>query len=316
MGIFAKLRSVFFAKAEISAASSANAGQPSMITAYDESGRQVMIPREEWQKRVLPGWIQQHWDDPDALYTTICMSLNDGFFVEVLGASERLLAIDPNQERSHTVRGIVLMKTGDLDGAERILQDCIQRCGRTGTLLTNLAKVYAERGDHKQSEATLWEGLTLDPNQDNGLLWWGAIHEERDATNGFPEAMQRVAAIEGSWRPQLWLAQACLEKKNLTEAKRYYDHILQVAADQSDAMIMISGDLGKNGYVCEVLDTILPIYNPEKHDIRIGGNLLQAYLETKNYVDGEKLLHRLFALNRPDIKEQLTFYATEFDKLK
>jgi hypothetical protein len=58
------------------------------------------------------------------------------------------------------------------------------------------------------------------------------------------------------------------------------------------------------------------IYDPEKHDIRVGRNILQAYLETKNFADGEKLLHRLFALNRPDFKQHLMFYSVEFDKLK
>ena len=291
-------------------------GEPPMITVYDKFGRQLLIPRQEWQEKVLPGNLEQHKDHPDNLYTAILTALNDGFCQDVLSASERLLAIDNNRERGHVVRAIVLMKNGDLDDAEQVLQQYIQHFGATGSVLTNLAKVYAEHNQHEEAEATLWKGLTLDPNQDNGLLWWAALHQDRSGKEGFLEAIRRVATIEGSWRPQLWLARDCLENKNLAEAKTYYNHILRTAADQPDALMMISGDLGKSGHVREVLDMVLPLYDPEKHDIRAGGNILQAYLETKNYVDGQKFLHRLFALNRPDFRDRLMFYSAEFGKLQ
>jgi tetratricopeptide (TPR) repeat protein len=246
----------------------------------------------------------------------IFQSLNDGFTQDLLEASEQLLAIDPNPERGHVVRGIVLMKNGDLDGAEEVLQRYVQKYGPTGSVLTNLAKVYSGRGEQDKAETTLWEGLALDPNQDNGLLWWAAIHRERGGKEAFLDAMQKAAAIDGSWRPQLWLARECLENKDLATAKRYYDYILKTAAEQPDVLMMVSGDLGKQGHIREVLDTVLPFYDPERHDIRAGINFLQAYLETKDFTGGGKLLHRLFALNRLDLKDHLMFYSTEFDKLK
>ncbi len=331
MGVFGKLRTVLFkkhceprlkAQAEpVSLPRSSEPAatapvEPAMITGYDKFGRQMLIPRKEWQEKVLPANLRQHWNSPDNLYMTIYMALNDGFHQEVLTASERLLAIDLNRERGHVVRGIVFMKNGDLDGAERVLQQYIRQFGATGSILTNLAKVYADRKDNEKAEATLWEALTLDPNQDNGLLWWAAIHQERGGKEAFLRAIREAAAIAGSWRPQLWLARNCLEEKNLPEAKRYYDHILKIAVDQPDVLIMISGDLGKNGYVSEILNVILPLYDPETHDVRAGANILQAYLETKNVADGDKLLHRLFALNRPDFKQPLMFYSAEFDKLR
>lgn len=74
--------------------------------------------RQEWQRNILPGQFAKASDDPEALYQAIVMAQNDGFHNDVVEASGRLLQIDTDQERSHVVRGIVLMKTGDLDGSE------------------------------------------------------------------------------------------------------------------------------------------------------------------------------------------------------
>jgi len=316
MGLFDKLRAPF-SKASSPASSTTTATEkPERITVYDKFGQQLTISRDEWRAKVLPGRIKEVWNNPDELYDTIVMAMNDGFFTEVLEASERLLAIDGNSERAHTVRGIVLMKTGDLDGAEDAFQQFIRQNGPTGSLLTNLAKVYSQRGQKERSEAVLWEGLNLDPNQENGLMWWGTIHGERNGKTGFIDAVRKVAAISGSWRPQLWLARNCLENKQLNTAKIYYEHVLAHAVDVPGVLMMISGDLGKNGFVAEVLKVALPVYQAEKHGLPVGVNILQAYLETKNYPDGEQFLHKMFAMNRPDWKQNLMYYAAEFDKLR
>ena len=241
------------------------------VTVYDTFGRQGSVPREQWRQNILPSNLKQHWDDPEGLYSMIVMALNDEFYSDVLQASERLLAIDHNQERGHAIRGFVLMKNGDVDAAEQLLQGYVQEHGATGPILTMLAKVYSQQGKPEQVEATLWDGLVLDPNQENGLLWWAMIHKDRSGRDGFLEAMTRAASVDGSWRPQLWLARDRLENKDLEGAKRYYDYILKIAADQPEVLMMISGDLGKNGYAREILDIVLPFFDPERH-VCGGGN--------------------------------------------
>ena len=64
------------------------------------------------------------------------------------------------------------------------------------------------------------------------------------------------------------------------------------------------------------MELVLPIYQAEKHGLPVGVNILQAYLETKNYADGEQFLHKMFAMSRPDWKQHLMYYAAEFDKLR
>ena len=316
MGIFDRVRSALSKKP---VPDKPPPGKSEMITVYDKYGREMLIPRQEWREKVLPGSLMQHENNPEALYGTIVMALNDGFAEDVLEATKRLMAIDPIPERSHTMRAIALMKTGDLDGAEATLSAFVEQHGATGSILTNLAKIYAERGDSERSEATLWEGLKLDPNQDNGLLWWAAIHRDRDGETGYLESLRQTAHLDGSWQPQLWLARHCLEQKDLVGAKQYYDRILATAADQPGVLMMVSGNLGKNGYVETALELVAPRYDPEKHDPATGFNILQGYVETKNHVDGEKLLHRMATWNRPDSflwKRHLMHYSAEFEKLR
>jgi tetratricopeptide (TPR) repeat protein len=314
MGLLSQLRSLFSAAA-------ASLDQPAedgsqRITVYDRFGRPLEITRDDWRTQVLPGQLDEARDDAESLYSIIVAALEDGFFREVLPASARLMEIDANRERCHTVRAIALMKTGDLDGAERVLAEYLDRFGPSGTVLTNLAKVQDQRGLADQAEATLWLGLTHDPNQDNGLLWYCSLQQEKSGDDALWEAMRRAAALPKSWRPQLWLARRALEERNLAEAKTHYDHVLKHAADESDVLVMISGDLGKNGYIGEIIDVIAPVYDPHRHNPMAGLNLLQAYLQRGQAAAGEELVHELFALNRPDLRDHLFHFANEFDKLK
>jgi tetratricopeptide (TPR) repeat protein len=314
MGLLSQLRSLFSA-----APSPADQGAedlPPMITVYDHLGRQLEITRDNWLSQVLPGQLDEARDDADALYAIIAAAFDFGFFREVLPASARLMQIDANRERCHTVRAIALLKSGDLDGAEKLLTDYLEKFGPSGTVLTNLAKVQDQRGLADQAEATLWLGLTHDPNQDNGLLWYCSLQQDKSGEDAMWEAMRRAAAIAQSWRPQLWLARRCLEQRNLAQAKTYYDHVLKLAADEPDVLMMISGDLGNNGYVAEMLDVVGPVYDPHRHHPTSGLNLLRAFLQTGKVAAGEELLHELFGLNRPDLRDHLFHLSSEFEKLK
>ena len=157
----------------------ADAEDRAPITAYDVHGQQIQISRAAWREQMLLPQLQAHWQQPDALYSLIVDALNDGFVADVEPASAQLLTIDPNLERGHVIRAVVLMELGALDEAERVLRAAISEIGQSATLLTNLAKVQDHRGDTRDADATLWTSLQLDPNQDNGLGWWLARERDR-----------------------------------------------------------------------------------------------------------------------------------------
>ncbi len=287
--------------------------QDNLIKIYDEYGRELFVTKEEWRKNVLPGNIKRHWNNPDELYQCMVTALYDKSFLDILDASKRLLEIDTNKERAYTVRSIVLMENKKLKEAKSVLESYIEKYGETGYVLTNLAKIYAEAGDNSKVKELLWKGLQLDPNQDNGLGWWLTIHNEKGGKSAYLDELKKISNIKGSWRAQLWLARESLEKKDLSIAKQHYNYIISKAKDVPDVLMMISGDLGKAGYHDEVFNLILPIYEPGKHDVCVGLNILQSYLESKKFEEGQQFLKKMFSLNRPDIREKLMFYSNKFE---
>lgn len=284
-----------------------------MIEIFDDYGRKMMINKEEWRKNILPRNINLNWNDPDALYQDIEIALRDEFFTELIKASERLIAIDKNKERSYIVRSIVLMKNNRNKEAKEILQSYINKYGETGYVLTNLAKAYANENNNQKAEELLLKGLQLDPNQDNAIEWWIAIQNAKGGKPAYLSELKKLSDIKGSWRPQLWLAREALQQKDLPTAIRYYKHVISLAKDEGDVLMQISGDLGQNGYYEEIFKLVLPIYDPKKHNVWPGINILQAYLESKKYEEGEKFLKKMLALNRPDIWEKLTNFSEQFE---
>lgn len=287
-----------------------------LITAYDAYGREIKITRDEWRDKVFLPNLQQKWNEPDELYNQIVTGLNDDFASDLLPAASRLLEIDTNPERSHTIHGIVLMKNGQLDAAEATLRDGMRKAGETGTLLTNLAKVFGERGDQVRADETLWQAVQADPNQDNGLLWWAAIQRERGGEPGYLQALRTAAALPGSWRAKLWLARYHLEHKEVEAARALYADVLGSGQFDRSALMMISGDLGNNGQVPLILELIGAVYDEHTHDPMAGLNLLRACQELGKADEGEALLARMYALGFAPIKQHLDQFAQAFQEMR
>ncbi|GGY20185.1 tetratricopeptide repeat protein [Paludibacterium paludis] len=286
------------------------------ITVYDAYGRELKITRSEWRDKVFLPNLQQKWNDAAEIYNLIISGINDGFATDLLAATERLLEIDGIPERSHSVRGIVLMKNGLLDEAEDVLRKGITKAGATATLLTNLAKVFAERGNQPRADEILWQAVQTDPNMDNGLLWWAAIQRERGGEAGYLQALHTAAALPGSWRAKLWLARHHLEHKAIEAARTLYTEVLAAGLYDSGTLTMISGDLGNNGQVPLILELIGPIYNEHQHDPVTGLNLLKAYHQLGKVDEGEALLSRMYALGLAPFKQYLDQCAQAFQEMR
>lgn len=290
--------------------------QEEVITVYDAFGREMKITRSEWRDKVFLPNLQQKWNEAGDLYNLIVSGLNDGFAADLLPASERLLDIDDIPERSHTIRGIVLMKNGLLDAAEDALREGMNKAGETGTLLTNLAKVFAERGDQARADETLWQAVQADPNQDNGLLWWVAIQRERGGETGYLHALRTAAALPGSWRAKLWLARHYLEHNEVESARELYAEVLTGSLYDGSALMMISGDLGNNGQIPLILELVGPAYDEHKHDPMTGLNLLRACQELGKVDEGEALLARMYGLGLVHIKQHIDQFAQVFQEMR
>lgn len=288
------------------------------IRALDAEGREVLIPRDAWRDKVLPGAIEQRWNDADALAGLIVQSLNDGFIEDMLRPAERLVQLDQNAERAVVLQAIVYLKLGRLDDSERVLADFCAAHGETGIVLTNLAKVHAERGDDDKTMDTLWRALQRDPNQDNGLGWYEAIHHDIGGDAAGIGAMQRVAALPGSWRAQLWLARGELGAHNYAGALALYREALSHAGEPvpGDLLMQMSGDLGNAGRIADILELAAPRFHAPLHGPRVGNNLIKAYMVSGQLAPARQILDALHALNLPEWQEALAAREAELARLQ
>lgn len=290
----------------------------SMIRVFDRYGRELMLTREQWRDNVLQGTIAKCWDSADELAPLIIQAFGDGFFNEMVKPAERLRQLEPDAERSAVLLAIACLRTGQLHDSERALDEYIGRNGETGVVLTNLAKVYAERGDNDRALDTLWRGLKLDPNQDNAVAWYEAIRREQGGESAGHDALRSLSELPGSWRAQLWLARAELAAGNVDAALALYRDSLAKAPRPvpADLLMQASGDLGNAGCLRQIPDMIEPWFVPAIHGLAVGNNLLKVNIELGKFGDAARVLNQLYALKRPDWNATLDFWDAELAKAR
>lgn len=289
---------------------------PDMIQVFDKYGRELYITRQEWRDNILIGNMEKAKNNPDELYNLLVSALHDGFSTEIVEYAEVLHKIDPIRARGVVVLGIVYMDCKRLDDAELIFTDYLKKNDEDGIVLTNLAKVYASRGDMALAEQTLWHALEVDPNQENGLSWYAAIQKERDGEPAFYAAYGRVAILPGSWRAQLWQARFALEKKEIDVARKLYEESMSKAGNPlpSDLLMQMSGDLGNNGFLKEIIELVEPHFAPSVHGIMVGNNLLKTHCDLGHFESARAILDQLYKQKRQDWHKTLAFWDSELAK--
>jgi tetratricopeptide (TPR) repeat protein len=212
--------------------------------------------------------------------------------------------------------GVIYLKSNQLDAAEQTLLKGINVCSAKAYLKANLAKVYAAKGLTEKSHNALWESIELDPNQDNAVIWIGAIHKEKGGREEYLRIMRKVSEIPSSWRAQLWIARDYLDNSENENAVKIYQAILPKVTNEPDAMMMISGDLGKHGLNAEVMTMIYPLYDLNKQDYRTGLNIIAACIDSKNKIIGLEVLKKMKELNRYDITAYLARLENLLNQIK
>ncbi|MGH8022974.1 MAG: hypothetical protein ACRED1_05305, partial [Limisphaerales bacterium] len=236
----------------------------------------------------------------------------------VLAAADQLCRIDPIPARGACAYGIVLLKLNRLNEAENVFRSHLEKHGEDGSILTNLAKVYSARNDHQMAEETLWHALEVDPNQDNGLGWYWIIQKERSGEEAGLDALRRIAALPGSWRAKLWLARTALQSRQSEQAFAYYRECLAHVGTPVpvDLLMQMSGDLGNAGHLPQILQLVEPHFDAKTHGLSVGNNLIKAHLDLGQIGAARRILDQLYALNRMDWKQNLSYWDTELAKAR
>ena len=287
-----------------------------MMNIIDQNGRRIQITMDEWREKVLPIALKNHWDNANLLYNDILKAIQNNSISDVEEAAIHLKEIDTIKERGYNTLAILYLKNKEFNKANELLLEYLANNPKTGTILTNLAKSYYGKDEKEKAMEILWEGLTINPNQNNGLPWYASICKDRDGIDGYIDALRRASEIKGSWLPQFLLARHELNEKNIESAKEFLKIALSQGHVTQEALLVISGELGAKGYSKELIELVEPVYDFNKNDIRVGLNLLQAYLQNKEIEKGENLLNKLMMLERPDLKNALLKISNKFDKLK
>ena len=287
-----------------------------MMNIIDQNGRRIQITMDEWREKVLPIALKNHWDNANLLYNDILKAIQNNFISDVEEAAIHLKEIDTIKERGYNTLAILYLKNKEFNKANELLLEYLANNPKTGTILTNLAKSYYGKDEKEKAMEILWEGLTINPNQNNGLPWYASICKDRDGIDGYIDALRRASEIKGSWLPQFLLARHELNEKNIESAKEFLKIALSQGHVTQETLLVISGEIGAKGYSKELIELVEPVYDFNKNDIRVGLNLLQAYLQNKEIEKGENLLNKLMMLERPDLKNALLKISNKFDKLK
>ena len=289
---------------------------PDGIRAFDQNGREVIVPREEWAANVLPNMVKEAWDDPDQLYFVIVNSLNEGFVAEMTEAAAHLYASDPNAARGACIWSVLQLQRGHTEEAESILTRYTAQHGEEASVLFNLAKVYATKGEDELARKTLWHSLELEPNLDVALAWFATNAQEAGGDAAANAALELLRAMPGSWRAQLWLARGQLDAGQLDAAKSLYLEALERAPRPvpPDFLMQMSGDLGGRGHLSELAELTAPNFVPEVHGLPVGNNLMKAQFDRGDFEAADTIRRALAAFNRPDWRDALAFWDAEIGK--
>ncbi len=283
---------------------------PGFLDLYEESSRKAYFGKESW--------VAAESADPssnDSLYLQIVESLDRLTGRQLLEKTLRLREVDPDAARTSCLLAYVLLLNGRLDDAEETLKSWMRRNGEDAIFLVHLARIYADRGDQTRAELTLWRALKRDPNEIHAVEWFTSIHRDRFGQHEYLRALEQLTSFLGSWRPQLWLAQAMLEEGQFDKARRYYQQALSVLDEvPSEVMRVMSEALGNAGRISDIVDLLCNRYKAETHGLIGGNNLLRACLALKDTERALAILRDLNALKRPDWREQLQYWAERIDQ--
>lgn len=284
-------------------------GGADMIEVLDEQGEEMMVPRDQYAEEVLPKQLAQADDDPEALYGVVRRALDEGFAEECLEAAERLREVDDNPERGATILGLTYWKLGRLDEAEQVYRDYVDEHGESGIVVTNLAKIHAERGETDRAKEVLWEAIELAPNLQNAVDMWVNLHcdgaEEEDVEQTYRSSLLEIAGLEEAWYARGLLAQFCLEHDEDERGLEYAREVAEMAGDEPGALMTVTGPLGEHGFTEEMVEWFGEAFDPDVHNPYAGLNLARACVETDNEELGRALVEKLEDYPHSDVRESI-----------
>lgn len=276
------------------------------IRAFDPDGRPVEVDRETYRDTVLPRQIDQTRDHPERLHDVLQIALREGFAEEVIDAARHLYRIDSDPVRGATTLAEALAGADRSNEAEEVLESHVDEHGRSARVSSQLARLYADRGDFERARQYTEEALEREPNLRVAVDFWAEL-AERDPDLQSTRRERYAALVEqfDTWYARGRLAQLLLEHGESERAIELVEELLERGADQPGALLLATGPLGSHGHLEEMVELVAPRFDPEIHDDRVGINLAQACAETGQPARAAELCDALDSSSDRRIRKQV-----------
>jgi hypothetical protein len=227
-----------------------------------------------------------------------------------------LTVVDKNLDRALSILAVVQREAGEPDSAQATLEELLQKKPGSAAARVGLALLAEAAGDQARCEALLWQALQQDSNHGDALHAFLDVRHRAVGDDGLPAEIEKIAALPGAWRAQLWLARCHLSRDDDEAAAAVYRDVLQRPEVEGDALVMISADLVQREKDALLAELVIPRFEPGKHHPHTGLALLHHHLRRQDHRAGEALLHRMFVHYGHVVGADLQPFTAQFDRLR
>ena len=165
----------------------------------------------------------------------------------------------------------------------------------------------AEPNDNEKQFLELWKSLEADPNYEPAVSYYVEGFRQGGGDDAVVAGLERLAALPGSWRAQLWLGEHAMHHDEPERGLAMFrDCMAKVSRPvPMDVLADISAALGSAGYFREIEEIVEPAFDAKLHTIHVGSNLMRAHTEMGELDKARKILDQLCAVRHPDFEKQL-----------
>ena len=264
------------------------------------------------------GQMSLYWDNPDFLYQILLSQMGNRPVPSARRAAERLGQIDSNPERAAVTLSIILMQSGDIMEAHRVLIEHLAHHPESAVVLVNLAKTKMERNQDpinsdEQTMDLVRRAVDLDPNFNPGFWWFTRWLMNMKGAETCQREMLRIAARPDAWLAELQLARMALAGGNKSDVLTHVNQALaKVPPTEVNADFMILGTeiLGRAGFFKECLTSLYSRYQPKKHGAAPAGNLIQCALSMGDRHLATFIRDEIASINEPDFVETVRKFSS------
>lgn len=258
------------------------------ISYYDDFGKEQKMKKKTWVEEILNPAIRKNWNNTEGLYPIVLDAFSKNVYEEVREACLRIYSIDKDKKRKVNILGIFYMETESYDQALNLYEKYLSEEEPTESIYINYAKALEKAGQPEEAEKIYLKALNLNANSVTSFRKYFNVVKKRSKKE-YLAKLEELASLKGTWRAKMEIAVKFFKKGNSEKGNYFLTTALKESRYNTEVMKLASGLYQLNRLNEEFEKYILPHFNPENYGIDVTVNVMQFYLETKNYEKGIEL---------------------------